>query len=82
MNIQDFFMQTNRMYGLGAYQILYDEAGTNNLVYVGFAPKGVATSAARWWIVKVTYFDSGNPASEKTAPPSSIWDNRASLEYT
>lgn len=82
MNIQDFFLQTNNA-GLGPFQIAYDEDGASgNLVYVGFAPKGVPTSQALWWIVKVTYFASGNPSSEKTAPVNSIWDNRASLTYS
>lgn len=80
MNIQDFFLQTNSA-GLGPFQILYDEDGDGRLIYVGFAPKNVTTAQALWWIVKITYFSSGNPSSEKTAPVNSIWDNRASLTY-
>lgn len=82
MNIQDYWMQTQRVYGLGATQILYDEAGTDRIVYIGFAPKAVATSQELWWINKITYSASGNPASETTAPFPSKWDNRASLTYT
>lgn len=82
MNIQDYFMQTQRSYGLGAMQIKYDEDGAGRLVYIGFAPKSVTTAQALWWISKITYFDSGNPSSETTAPVNSIWDNRASLTYS
>lgn len=82
MNIQDYFMQTQRMYGLGAMQILYDEDEQDRLAYVGFAPKDVGTDEPLWWIVHITYFDSGNPSSEKTAPVNSIWDDRLNLTYT
>ena len=75
--------------GLGDwYQRLLDYDGAGNLIYIGLAGRGVATSApasgtsAPGWIVfKLAYDGSGNLTSVKTAPENSIWDDRSTLSY-
>ena len=63
----------------------YDAAATPNLVYLGLAVPGTATSAAAWQIRKFTTSGS-NPTSMLWAGGSgtftNIWDNRASLTYS
>lgn len=51
----------------------------NNLQYVGFAPKGLATSSSGWLLYKLSY-TSGNMTSKQIAYDS--WDNRASASYS
>ncbi len=69
-------------------QIITDEASTT-VTYVGYAQSGVATSAARWIIKKITATNATSPQGVITIlyatsynNATNIWDNRASLSYT
>ena len=61
----------------------YDIGAT--AIYVGHAVSGAATSAAKWYIKKIT-LSSGNPtASERVGGIikfNQVWDDRASLTYS
>lgn len=63
-----------------------DYDGSGNLLYIGSAEPGSATSAARWLIKKVTVDGSGNitrVAFANGSPNSDqVWDNRAALSYS
>ena len=65
------------------YITRYDIGAT--AIYIGHAVSGAATSAAKWYIKKIT-LSSGNPtASERVGGIikfDQIWDNRASLSYS
>jgi len=57
------------------------DIGTST-IYVGYALKGTATSAASWTIKKIA-LTSGNPTSTTwTAEQAAIWDNRTIEAYT
>lgn len=60
-----------------------DDTTTANVIYIGYAAMGSATSAAIWQVQKVatssgviTTWADGNSAYDN------IWDNRASLSYS
>lgn len=66
-----------------AQVIAYD--GSNNPLYVGWAPPGTATSAALWRVKKLLYtgglltsvvWADGNDTFDN------VWDNRAALSYS
>jgi hypothetical protein len=57
-------------------QVLYEYDGSNNLIYVGLAPRGALTSDAIWIIWNLTY-TSGNLTSQKSSIPKVKWDDRA-----
>lgn len=68
-------------------QIITDEA-TTLVTYIGFAESGVATSAAKWIIMKVTSAAAAAPMGVTTyqyagsyKSKANIWDNRAALSY-
>lgn len=64
-------------------QMAYDYDANGNVSYVGIAPKGEATSAAKWLIFNLTYNASSMVTAIKSAPDDAqIWDNRATLTYT
>lgn len=54
--------------------------GSNNLIYLGYAEQGVASSEAKWTIYKFTY-SSGLETLKQTAV-NAVWDDRASLTYS
>lgn len=55
----------------------------DTVIYIGYAPKGTATSAASWTIRKVELDGDGLPTSATwTAERVAVWDNRASEAYT
>jgi hypothetical protein len=56
----------------------YDASG--NLIYQGFADSGIATSQARWLIIKHAYDASNNWTGSQTAF-NAIWDNRTTTTY-
>ena len=63
------------------YNIAYHNDGTHE--YFGYAPRGVATSDAKWQIVKLEY--TGLHWVQKWADsddmPDNVWDNVAALSY-
>lgn len=58
-----------------------DYSGGSNAIYIGYAPRGSATSADVWTISKLTYDGNSNPTDIQWAPEGSIYDNRAALTY-
>lgn len=70
---------------LTPHTIVLEYSGTN-VIYIGKAAQGSATSAAVWLIRKLTYDGSNNCTNIQFANGSSaynaIWDNRASLSYS
>lgn len=58
----------------------YDIGAT--VIYVGYAPRGTATSAAAWTIKKTALDVTGNPTSTLWTSVTAIWDNRATETYT
>ena len=62
-------------------QRLLDYDGNGNLIYVGIATRGSATSAAKWIIWQLTYNASQQLTSVKVSIPLQIWDNRSSGTY-
>lgn len=71
------------------YQQLMDFDGGANVIYIGWATPGVATSAAKWKIRKLGYTaDSGGNLqvtsikyASKDVGFNSIWDSRTSYVY-
>lgn len=66
-------------------QLQVDYSGGTNPIYVGYAPKGLATSTGTnnvsgWLIQKFTYDGNNNPTARQISYGS--WNNRASLNYT
>jgi len=70
---------------IGRYTTKFDYDVNGNLVYIGIAPAGKATSDTQWFIKQLSYSGSnlanigcanGQIAFDK------IWDNRASYTYT
>lgn len=65
------------------YSTRYDVLA--DAIYIGKAVPGSATSAASWYIEKIT-LSGGNPTvAEKVGGIvkfNQIWDNRASLSYS
>lgn len=55
--------------------LAYD--GSNNLIYIGIAPRGKLTSDSMWVIWKLSYDGSNNLITVQTSSEYSIWDNRA-----
>lgn len=72
------------------YTQLFDYVSGSDPIYVGAADPGVATSAAKWKIYKLTYAtlaDSSNGVvsikwANKSTMFDQIWDNRASYTYS
>ncbi len=68
---------------------IYDKRTAENastqIEYFGRCLPGVLDSAAGWQIKKITYFASGNVASEMTANGTQtfdkVWDDRATYTY-
>jgi hypothetical protein len=60
-------------------QIRCEYTGTN-CIYAGYAERGVATSAARWFIMKMTYDVSDNLTLKQTTE-GVAWDDRATSSY-
>lgn len=50
-------------------------------IYVGYAPRGTATSSAAWKIKKVDLTD-GAPTATRWTAPTAVWDDRATETYT
>lgn len=53
----------------------YDYDGTK-VIYIGVAPRGMASSSANWIIFKLTY--SGDLVTLVQSVENKDWDNRAS----
>lgn len=69
-------------------QVRTDEA-SSTVTYIGYAESLVATSAAKWIIIKIESASGSSPAGETTIKyavsfkyDKNIWDDRASLTYT
>lgn len=65
-------------------KIVYDnDKSANNKEYFGWAKIGIATSAAKWKIMRITYV--GDDFTVEWADGNqlydNVWDNRTSLTY-
>ena len=64
--------------------LAYDANG--NVLYLGQAPPGAATSAAIWQIRRFTYDANGNMTAiwwaDGNTVYDNIWDDRATLSYS
>jgi len=61
------------------------EYSGSNLLYLGEAPPGSATSAAAWRIQKYTYSGSNltdTQYADGDEEFDNVWDDRASLSYS
>lgn len=70
---------------IGRYTTLFDYDVNGNLVYIGIATAGRATTEASWFIKKLAY--SGNNLSGIACASGQItfdkvWDNRATYTYS
>ena len=66
----------------GAHQVTrfaYNGAGL--VEYVGIAPRGSATSAAVWFIYRMTYSGNNVTVIETTPNDDQVYDDRASATY-
>ena len=68
-------------------QKIVDEASTT-ITYIGFAGSGIATSAAKWLIVKIESVSATAPTGVTTIKyadsyknTENVWDDRATLTY-
>ncbi len=61
---------------------LVDYDGSGNILYVGYAAQGSASSSAKWRVAKLAYDGSNRYTGSTISPPDQVWDNRASLTYT
>lgn len=70
---------------LGTDIIRFDYDGSGNMIYLGIAHPGEASTDPVWQIRKFTYDGSGNLLSMLYANGSKkfdqTWDNRAGLTY-
>lgn len=62
--------------------IYWDDTTTADVVYVGYADIGSATSAASWRIMKVDKTSKQVTYADGDSLADNIWDNRASLSYS
>lgn len=62
------------------YKTLIDKATTTNVVYIGKAASGTATSASAWKITKINKTTS--PISITHTGDTAIYDNRVSETYS
>lgn len=69
---------TNTMPIASDFQVRIEYDGNDNPQYIGYAPKGSASSADVWIVYFLTYSGT-NMTLKQTAYGS--WDNRASLSY-
>lgn len=60
-------------------QTLMAYDGSSNLQYVGYAPKGLATSSTNWLLYNMSYASSAL-VSKKVAYDS--WDNKSTASYS
>jgi hypothetical protein len=60
----------------GNVQIKIDYLTGTNPIYIGYADKGVATSDATWFILKITWDANNNPTVIQSAN-NAVWDDRA-----
>jgi len=80
-NLQKVRMKVNSdgVADSGKYKMIIDESTTSGVTYIGEAPRGTATSATGWSVMKID--ETGSVAIFTWS--SGIWDNRAtSLVYT
>lgn len=61
------------------YTTLIDDTSTADVIYIGKAQPGTATSAALWRIKKIN--DSSVLFADSNDKFDNIWDNRVSLTY-
>jgi YD repeat-containing protein len=70
----------------GEYATRGDYDGSGNLIYLGRALTGSATSSAVWAIRKLSYDGSGNLLTIQWANGNTnytnVWDNRVALSYS
>ncbi len=71
-------------YSIYTQRLAYD--GSDNLIYLGLAIGGTATSAALWQIRAFAYDGSDNLTSILLADGNlefdNVWDDRAALSYS
>lgn len=59
-------------------QSRYDYDGSNNCIYIGIAPRGVAATKAEWLIFKLTY-NASNLVTLVQSVENGIWNDRATI---
>ena len=62
------------------YKTLIDKTTTTNVIYIGKANSGTATSSALWTITKVD--KTASPVVITHTGATAIWDNRISEVYS
>jgi len=67
--------------GGGGVQQKIDEPDANT-TYIGFAPRGDATSASTWLIKKISVSGTVTTTAWASTEFDQVWDDRASLTYT
>ena len=77
---QVVFISTNSLPAQHYPQVRYDYDGDGNLVYVGIAPRGAASSAEAWIIWKLSY-TSSRVTQQQSTLPNQIWDDRVTASY-
>ena len=73
------FLQFEIKSGGPSPKILIEADSQGQPLYIGKAPRGTATSAAKWQIVKWTI--SGTLTTIETSLKNQIWDDRVSVTY-
>lgn len=74
MNLADFVV-ARTYFGQAPPQTRFDYDSSNRVLYVGWAERGVASSAASWFIIKYTY--SGNLVTLiQGSQAYAVWDDR------
>ncbi len=61
------------------YKNVLSDTSTSDIIYIGVAPYGTATSATGWYISKIVISSDG---TQTTTHATGIWDNRTSLSYS
>ena len=75
----DIQARAEKVYNIpGNFQTRVEYTG-NNPIYIGICDRGLASSIAQWFIVKITW-TGDNPTLFQTAN-NVAWDNRATSTY-
>jgi hypothetical protein len=64
-----------------SYQVKIDYTTGTNPIYIGYADKGLATSVAHWFILKLTW-DANNNVTAIQSVNDVTWDDRATATYS
>ena len=73
-------MSLNQLSSIKVHTIV-DTATSSTYIYIGKADRGVATSAAQWYVFRVDT-TSGADIAIASNDYDQVWDDRVSLTYT